>query len=332
MRRSKFVVLFLLIGFGCRQHSAERVYVDFEAVLASYKASPLPSRVLPKPPPGLPASTYALPSVAPSTIVVQGASSSSAQEILDKNRKKAIDELGDLLSQRYLREAERASADRIRALEPAKRAAMEKASTEAFAEFKAYADKRGYLLAQLTSIVGFPDPNPKSIAPPDSTQPFLKARLQRAADFRKQIADLDATYTDRVHELMAEAEREYNVQLALEQAQLDEDRQDALARATNEAMTEAAKAYKSIAPLILGATKVNLPGEPAQSVTLPAVPSPIAAPNVREKTLTLEQRRAILKSQLEMWLALNGYEQADKPDGVKDVTAAFEQWRADRKL
>jgi len=332
MRRSKFAILVLLIGFGCRHNAPERVYVDFEAVLASYTSSPLPSHVVPKPPPGLPAQTYSIPAVAPSTIVVEGAPSTSAQALLDKNRKKAIEELGDLLSQRYLREAERADRERLKALEPVKRAAIEKARQEALAEFQAYADKRGQALAQLTSLVGFPDPNPRSLPPSPTTPPFLQKRLADAASYRKQIAELDANYASRVDQLMADAAKEYNVNLTLEQAQFDEDRQDAIARASAEAITEAAKAYKSIAPLVMGATKVNLPGQAAQSVTLPAVAAPIVAPPVREKTLTPQQRRSILQSQLKMWLALNGYEQAKSADGAKDMTSEFVKWRQERKL
>jgi len=264
--------------------------------------------------------------------VVEGAPNVQAQALLDKNRKEAIDELSKLLSQRYIREVERAGKERILALQPAKQAAYNKAQEEARAEFETYADQRGILVARLTSLVGFPDPNPKSLPPPTAVPEFVQARLTEAVDLRKKIAALDANYTNRISELLAEASKQYNVNLAFEQAQINEDRQDAIARATNEAMTEAAKSYKQLAPLIMGATTVSLPGEPAQSETLPAVPAPIAAPSVRERALSPEQRRAILKSQLDMWIALNGYQLASTPDGAADKTADFVKWRQEKKL
>jgi hypothetical protein len=56
------------------------------------------------------------------------------------------------------------------------------------------------------------------------------------------------------------------------------------------------------------------------------------APNVRERTLTLGQRRAILQSQLEMWSKVNGYDLSKSPDGAKDMTADFMEWRKEHKL
>src|SRR5437763_10845216 len=127
LKNSLLLLILVLAGFGCQQPARKRVYVDFEAVLASYKSSPLPSHVLPKPPGALPARTVSIPAVAPRTVVVEGGPNVKAQALLDANRKEAVAELGKLLSRRYVREVERAGQKRIRALEPVQQAALQKA-------------------------------------------------------------------------------------------------------------------------------------------------------------------------------------------------------------
>lgn len=333
MRRSSLApAAILLIGLGCRQAIHKRVYVDFEAVLAGYSGSPLPSHPLPRAPGGVPPTTLSIPAVAPQTLIIQGASSGKAEALLEANRKTAVAELSKLLAERYVREVERAGQARIRLLEPAKQKAYEEAQAAIRAEFETYAQQRGQKLARLTSLVGFPDPNPLSLPPTTAVPEFVHARLAEASQLRKDIGALDDAYQARVVALLGEAGKQYNVSLSEAQGQIEADRKAAFARAEQEAITEAAKSYKSLAPLVMGAARVDLPGRPAQSVTLPAVPAPIAAPNVKERTLSLEQRRTILKDQLDMWIAVNGYELADNPDGVPNATPDFIKWRKERKL
>ena len=333
MRKNSLAILILVLGgFGCRQPAQQRVYVDFEAVLASYKSSPLPSRPVPKAPNGLPAQTLSLPAVAPRRVIVEGAPTVQAGALLEENRKKAVQELTRLLSRRYQREAERAGEKLVRALDPKRKAAYLAAQNSVQQEFQTYAVQRAPLIARLTSLVGFPDPNPNSVPPPADTPAFLVARLKEADDIRKQIAQMDAAYENKIQDLLAQAGNQYNVDLAAIQKQVDQDRQVAMRRAESEAVAEAAKTYKSLRPILMGPSQVDLPGEAAQSLQLPAVPPPISAPEVRERTLNANERRAILRSQLNIWLKLNGYDLAKSPDGVKDMTAQFEQWRKDRKL
>ena len=333
MHRNKLAILILLIGgFGCRQNAPKVVYVDFEAVLASYKASPLPSHPLPKAPGGLPQQTVSIPAVPARTVVVQGTSGVKAEALLEENRKKAVAELTSVLSRRYEREAQRAGEKRIRELDPKKKTAYLAAQTAIDEEFHKYAQARAPLIAGLTSLVGFPDPNPNSLPPPASTAPFLLKRLQEAASLRKQINALDAAYDSKVLDLLAQAAKEYNVDLAAIQQQVEADRAAGVKRAETEAMAEASKTYSALKPLIMGAAKVELPGQPAQSAVLPPVPPPISAPDVRERTLTASQRRSILESQLQIWLKANGYELSKTPDGVEDMTAEFVKWRQERKL
>lgn len=322
----------LLSGLGCQATPHKRVYVDLEAVLASYKASPLPSKPPPRPPGGLPAKTVGLPPVPGKTIIVEGTTTAQAQRLLDENRRKAVRELTRLLAQRYVREVERAGAERIRALEPGRQTAMERAEQLLRAEFEAYADKRGDRVARLTSIVGFPDPNPLSLPPSQPVPAFVQRSLDEAAALRKEIHALDEAYDARAGEILAQVGKQYDVDLTSERVAIERDRAAALARAEQEATNEATETYKALAPLLMGSAGINLPGQPGQSVTLPAVPPPSAAPDVRERTLSLQERRTILTSQLQIWLALNRYELADRPQGDNDATAQFVRWRQERKL
>ncbi len=333
MRKSNLALgAVVLFGLGCRQATHQRVYVDFEAVLASYSGSPLPSRPVPHPPVGLPAKTLSVPAVAPRTLLVEGASARQASALLELNRQAAVRELTTLLAQRYVREVERAGQARIKSLEPSKRTAYEEALAAIRTEFDTYAQKRGAKLAQLTSLVGFPDPNPLSIPPTAAVPKFVEGRLAQAVQLRKDIAGLDADYKAKSASLLAAAAQKYDTDLTEANLQIEQDRAAAFARAEQEATAEAAKSFKLLAPLVMSSAKVDMPGQPAESVTLPAVPAPIAAPNVRERTLTLDQRRTILKDQLQMWSAVNGYQLSDSPDGVPNVTLDFVRWRKERKL
>ena len=333
MHKSSLVLsAIVLSGLGCRPVPHQRVYVDFEAVLASYSGSPLPSRPVPRPPAGLPAKTLSVPAVPPRTIVVEGMSADKANAMLEQSRAQAVKELTTLLGERYVREAERIGADRIRSLEPAKQKAYETAQAAIRSEFESYADKRGYDVAQLTSLVGFPDPNPKSLPPTSPVPAFVQKRLDQAAQLRKNINALDDNYQAKVKSILENSSKEYQTSLTEASLQLEQDRAAAFRRAEEEATAQIAKSYASFKPLVMGSSRVNLPGEPAQSVTLPAVPGPMAAPNVRDRPLTQGQRKTILHDQLQMWLAINNYDLASSPDGVPNVTPDFIRWRKERKL
>lgn len=333
MHRNKLAILILLIGgFGCQQPTQKRVYVDFEAVLASYKSSPLPSSPVPKPPGGLPAQAVTIPAVDPRTVVVQGTSGEKAGALLEANRKLAVQELTKVLSLRYVREVQRAAEKLIRDLDPKRQAAYASAQGAVQAEFLAYAEKRSPLIARLTSIVGFPDPNPNSLPPPASSPPFALKRLAEAAEIRKQMATLDANYENKILDLLSQAGKAYGVDLSAILKQLEVDRNSAMRRAETEAISEATKSYEALRPMIMGSTKVELPGQPAQSLELPAVPAPSAAPEVRERTLSAAERRTILDAQLQMWLKLNGYELVKDSNGGENKTEDFVKWRQGHKL
>ena len=334
MLRNKLAISILLLGgFGCQQSAKpHRVYVDFEAVLASYKASPLPSHPLPKPPGGLPTQTVSIPAVPAKTVVVQSASGAQAEALLETNRKKAVDELTRLLSRRYLRDVTREGDRLVRDLDPKRKAAYESAQAAVTLEFEKYANQRAPLVARLTSLVGFPDPNPNSVPPPESTPPFAVKRLQEAAGLRKDMVELEASYETKILDLLSQAGKQYDVDLLAIQKQIDQDRAEAMKKAESEAVTEAAKTYKDLRPVLMGPEVVNLPGQPEQSVDLPEVPAPKSAPEVRERTLTPDQRRSILRSQLDIWLKLNGYELVQDSNGVDNKTEEFVKWRQERKL
>lgn len=332
LRSSIALIAIGLCGLGCRPVAHQRVYVDFEAVLASYSASPLPSKPTPRPPAGLPAKTLSITAVAPRTVVVEGMSAEKANAMLEKSRAQAVKELTTLLAERYVRDAERASAERIRNLEPAKQKEYELAQNAIRSEFESYANKRGAKVAALTSLVGFPDPNPESLPPTTTVPAFVQVRLNQAAQLRKDIKALDDEYQARVKDLLAAAESKYQTSLSEAKLLLEQDRAAAFRRAESEATAQIAKSYASFRPLVMGSSRIDLPGQPAQSVTLPAVPPPMGAPNVRERPLTADQRRNILRSQLNIWLAVNGYDLADRPDGVPNLTKDFVRWRKERQL
>lgn len=332
MPPSRFALLGIaLIGLGC-QAAHKRVYVDMEAVLAGYKFSPLPYERLPKPPSGSPASTVSIPAVPGRTIVVQGSSQSKANATLQENRQEAVRQLTRILAKRYTREVEAEGAELIRGLEPKKLRAMEAARGRILEAFNAYAQKRGVRLAQLTSLVGFPDPNPTSAPPSQSIPAFAKARLQEAADLRIQIRELDRAYEAELGDILASVGREYDVNLTDVRAEIEARRVAGLGRAEREAMAEAASTYKALAPLLMGSTQMTLAPQPAESVTLPAVSGPEKAPEVRQQSLSLQQRKAILKSQALMWAGLRGYELSPTPGGAEDLTLEFIGWRKEQNL
>lgn len=333
MPKSKLpLIAALLCGLGCQSPAPKRVYVDFEAVLASYKASPLPSKPLPKPPGGLPAKTVSVPAVPAKSIVVQGATTTRAREILEENRRLAVRELTRLLAQRYVREVERAGAERIKGLEPGRATAYQQATEAVWQEFLRYAEARGEKVARLTSIVGFPDPNPQSLPPRTPVPSFVQKDLDEAARLRREIQEMDLAYEQKIGEILAQVGKQYDVNLTEARVEIEKDRAAAMQRAESEAVQEASRTYRSLAPLLMGSQKMELAGQPAQSVTLPAIPAPAAPPQIRERALTLEERRRILKSQLDIWLALNHYELADNASGGDNVTTDFVAWRQERKL
>lgn len=312
---------------GACAPSRERVYIDLNAVLATLPPDrPLPD--LDAPPGGEPPRTISIGST-PSMQVRVG---QSAEATLEENRARAQRQLARTLASEYRQELEAEANRRIAALEPLRREAEEAAQSAIRAIFEAYAEKRSVLIARLAAIVGFPDPNPRSLPPRRQVDAPAQKLLDEAASLREQINQVDREYEADVERTLASVEEKYQIDLTNLQASLEQERADALARAEKQAEAEARESFEALRPAMIQPQEISLPGAPARSQTLPAVPAAPDPPQVVGEALGPERRRKLIEAQLDVWAAARGYIISKSEGGARNATREFIQWREERGL
>lgn len=310
---------------GCAANR-ETVYVDLNSIPASglQPVSKLPS---PKPPGATPGVTLTLPATEPTSITL-----GARDDLLRENIERAERELTRALSREYLDQAEREAATLLGALDPERSAALSAAQDRIRERFAVYANERAPRLARLTAIVGFPDPNPNSTPITQELPNYARQILEEANKLRAELRSIDAAYEADVAAILLEVTSEFDEKLAELQAEIARARADAIERAEQGAVQQAQAAYSALQPSLLKRQTVEVPGAPAETVTIEPVPAMPQPPKVESNLLTPLEREALVRNQLQIWSSARGYVLSKTPIGARDATEEFIQWRKEMGL
>jgi hypothetical protein len=319
------VAVFLI---GCKK-GTERVFVDVAAILRDETPATIPSTPMPKPPPGMPATTIVLPGRPEQTIHDTGGTITTSVEQLEAAQRAAIKQLNARLRALYANEVARYARERLEAGDKVRSKAFADANRALLKEFLSYADERGPLLSSLAILSGWPDTNPESKGDPSKMRFMAKQNFLEAKRLRGEIAKTDAGFAAKAKGILASAQGVADSDLAQAQIDIEKFRDETNAKADAEAAREVRATPKQLDIRLAGARTMTLPAVPEIRYQLAASPSPRAVPQVTFTDIgnSAGERRRQVEQELEIWLGLNRYSLAQSPSGVPNRTDEFKAWQ-----
>lgn len=335
MRKNSGWILLAALAFGGCTKQSPSVYVDLQVVQASEILPVAPQPVKENAPRLLRTTGISLPPLAEEVILGESAASvKAADQLVRQNRIKAYRDLEARLREVYIGDVARAEKDQMDLLEPARTEAAEAARTRLREIFEEYADQRGPLVTRIALIAGFPDPDPNSKRQPVSDSPLIQQRAEEAKQLRTQIADLEKTYNDTVTELLRNVDRESDIELTRIKASMELARNKAEQRAREDAAKQARSIEKSVGPSLAFEGDTVLPAVAGQNMPSKIIASKPLQPQVSPLSIpdTEVIRMQRLQDELDIWLAINGYRQAESREKASDRTSEFIEWRKSHHL
>ena len=198
---------------------------------------------------------------------------------------------------------------------------LDSAFEELHTEFEVHADEVGKLWRSLSWRVGFPDPDPRSLA---KSSDFTRSRqLAEAKELREDIRQRDTSFRDLVSEKIGLIQAERDRKLGQYRSEMDTQRIIELDRAKKEADAFTEQAFAILERSALD-PEAQLPAVPRADSAVNSAPAPRW--DWQKPTLPKETRDD-LRTQLEIFLKVNGFKLADSREGAKDVTQEFVAWR-----
>ncbi len=320
--------LALLVVAGCSRSSLQPVRIDFAKVSLQFAPNPpIPaSESLKIPAPtNIPAASQTIvgdpPMIAEKNAIRDTATIGKAiNEELNATSKDVFSRFKSIL----LRRLQDKQFAKQQAFDQQKLESYQNASARISALYKAYAAKRFPLLVQLSSIVGFPDPDPKSERHPGNGFTPRDRFHSTAVKLRAQIKTLDDQFQHQMSAILGTLHTQSrSIQIALDTAyNNDLASLNDLAKAAAKRVTGQSRA--EIKPELVDQGSQIIPGVAANTLSLPAsqqVQIQVAPP----LSPAAGWNKAALQVALKTWLALNGY-RLSKDSNDPDKTAQFVQW------
>jgi hypothetical protein len=328
-----YICLPAFIGAACSPEP-QRVYIDFDAVLAT-DAQAAPSVMSgPPPPAAFPAFRGELPPLPTGKVALPetGKRLEEAKRLVKSSNDQAFDALARQLREIKVAEVARQGAVKVEALKPMLAEVRSEALKKAAAAFAESADRRGRALVRLTVLVGFPDPDPMSTRETDPSVRRARRRSEPAKTWREIIRTIDADFDEEVRKLDAEALEKYFTALARVYEEMDVAKQAAEAEALREAAAQRGQAPKDLRSLIAESGERTLQAVPKSEVAIPSGPNPAGAPALPASgaaRASLDERSR-LESDALIWLATRRYTLGRTKDSGRDVTQEFIKWRKEQ--
>lgn len=320
---SSRAALFVLFGvLGCGK-PAERVYVDLTAV--SLSTSPV-VEVSDGVARGQAIRTdVALPELGQRDLFIGSEEdrAKKALEVYSKTQESAVAGVVDRLEKLYMAEVSAAQREEAQRIQDAYHVRAQEELDRLRADFEAHAETVGELRAKLAAIVGFPDPDPKSLRVPPSHDKSASAKFQDAKGLREQIIAQDTKFRDLAATRMKSLEDERAQMLARLEYQTQEQRSRAVERAREESKSVAQQSLSVLERTALS-PETQLPavaGVGSSVDSRPRAPQPI-----QPGTSVVESAKA-LKEQLDAFLRVHNYRLAKAKGRARDATQEFVAWR-----
>jgi hypothetical protein len=191
--------------------------------------------------------------------------------------------------------------------------------------FEKYAKERGPLVVALTVLTEFPNPETLVKIDPDA-DPAIQARTERIREMQRQIALLDRNYDLEIEKL--DGKTRLTIQ---DREQAMNDRVEAKRKEINDRAEREAKQQVNVRTDVLNERLVSMGAARLRSAKGDSVSLALSAAQSGVKEVPSTSRQIVPPAdahrQLQMWLALNGYDLSDSPVGVRDATQDFIKWR-----
>ncbi|MEI7576012.1 MAG: hypothetical protein WCK51_03900 [Armatimonadota bacterium] len=191
--------------------------------------------------------------------------------------------------------------------------------------FERYAKERGPLVVALTVLTEFP--NPEALVKIDlDADPAIQARTERIREMQRQIALLDRNYDLEIEKL--DGRTRLTIQ---DREQAMNDRVESKRKEINDRAEQEAKQQVNVRTDVLNERLVSMGAVRLRSAKGESASVELGAAQSGVKGVPSTSRQIVPPAdahrQLQMWLALNGYDLADSPVGVRDATQDFIKWR-----
>ncbi len=320
-RTNSFAFAFALALAGCRS-SADKVYVDLSTVTLQKVATVDPVAASEG---NRYSGSVELPSLDERELFI-GSAEDRAREALDVYRKaqeEAVKGVLARLEKSYSIEAARTLKEGQSEIEKQHNAEVDLEIDRLRTDFEKHAETMGTLRNDLTAIVGFPDPDPKSVRVPPTHDKEATAKFNKARGVRTLIEAANQAYTTLVRSRLGALEDKQKSMIEALSKQSDTDRAEVVRRAQAEALAVAQQAQAVLERSAL-APETQLPAVPGAATSVDSLP--VAAPPFTKAAPVAESPES-LREQLNVFLRVMNYRLVDSPKKGRDATQEFVEWR-----
>ena len=310
---------------GCQQ-VAPMVYVDLDRVPLE-KASSLKTLELSSTPAAQKSQKSIRIESRPERIVKvdREHSAKAIRELLEAESAEARKVISERLRQYYQTEIDEFFDKEYANLAPAAQEAWKAYRDKVRPIFEQYAKERGPLVVALTVLTDFPSPEELIKIDPEADL-AIQNRAERIRDLQRKISVLDQSYEQEI------AKFDANTRSAIQESEeamnekVEAKRKEINNRADREAKQQVSVRTDVLNERLVGVGATKLPARAGASQTVE-----LGAADSGFKGVTSSSRSVVppvdVHRQLQTWLALNGYDLADSPVGVRDATQDFDKWR-----
>lgn len=253
----------------------------------------------------------------------KGKDEAQIRKAIEAARLKAKRQLQNRLRDVYFEELDRQQEEAIAALEPEFAKAAEAARKQKLSLFRKYAEDKGFRLARLALLAGFPDPDPKS-QNPMPTHAIAKQFRTEADQIRKELVQIDRDYDAAVESILRALEGSKDELLTSLRAKFGVAKAEAEDRANREAEIEMARLNKAFGQTLAEEREITVPGTPGRTLPAPAPSTLAKLPKL--DPVPGEDRSSAIQDQLTIWQAVKGYRMVTSRSAGRDGTSEFLEW------
>ena len=246
---------------------------------------------------------------------------SDALEVYLQTQAEAAESVLNGLRDAYMAEVDSAQRDGEQLILEEYKAWLDTEFDELHAEFVKHAKLTGPLRYELSWKVGFPDPDPGSLA--TSTDEIEMRKLESVKGVRERLNALDSTFRSLVAERLGRLEREQESKMRALEAEMNGERAAALQRAQKEADAVTAQAFAILQRSALD-PEAQLPAVPSVES---AVNSELATRWTWQTSDPPSESQEQLRAQLAVYLRVHGFQLTEQHGEGRDVTQEFVVWR-----
>lgn len=211
-------------------------------------------------------------------------------------------------------------------LGPASQAAWNSYRDKVRPIFEKYAKERGPLVVSLTVLTEFPNPDELVKIDPEA-DPAIQARTENIRILQREINALDQRYEAEISKLDSIARDTIGDSEARMNQRVEAKRKEINDRAEREARQQVNVRTDVLNERLMSLGAKRLPARSGASLSVE-----LGAADTGMKGVTSNRQSVVppadVHRQLQVWLALNGYDLADSPATGRDLTQDFIKWRA----